>query len=49
MTAAGRCAAQGKKEAASPPLTVDNEAAAPGPGDAPREDTGPPLSVKGRP
>ena len=46
MTAAGRCAAQGKKEAASPPLTFDNEAAAPGPGDAPREGTGPPLSVK---
>jgi hypothetical protein len=46
VTAAGRCAAQGKKEAASPPLTVDNEAAALGPGDAPREGTGPPLSVK---
>jgi hypothetical protein len=46
VTAAGRCAAQGKKEAASPPLTFDNEAAAPGPGDAPREGTGPPLSVK---
>ena len=45
MTVAGRCAAQTQKEAASPPL-------APGmlprsrPGDAPRKDTGPPLSVK---
>jgi hypothetical protein len=46
VTAAGRCAAQGKKEAASPPLTFGNEAAALGPGDAPREGTGPPLSVK---
>jgi hypothetical protein len=46
VTAAGRCAAQGKKEAASPPLTFDNEAAALGLRDAPREGTGPPLSVK---
>ena len=28
------------------PLTFDKKAAAPGPGDAPRQDTGPPLSVK---
>jgi hypothetical protein len=46
VTAAGRCAAQTRKEAAAPPLTVDKKAAAPGPGDAPRKDTGPPLSVK---
>ncbi len=46
MTAAGRCAAQTQKEAASPPLTLDKKAAAPGLGDAPRKDTGPPLTVK---
>ena len=34
------------KEAASPPLTFEQKAAARGPGDAPREGTGPPLSVK---
>ena len=46
MTAAGRCAAQTQKEAASPPLMSGKKAAAPGLGDAPRKDTGPPLSVK---
>jgi hypothetical protein len=46
MSTAGRCAAPGKKEAASPPLTPGKAAAAPGLGDAPREDTGPPLGVK---
>jgi putative transposase len=45
VTAAGRCAAPGRKEAASPPL-IPGKAAAPGLGDAPREGTGPPLSVK---
>jgi hypothetical protein len=34
-----------EKEAASPPLTF--RAAAPWPGDAPREDTGPPLRRQG--
>jgi hypothetical protein len=47
VSAAGRCAAQTQKEAATPPLTFDQEAAAPGPGDAPREDTGPPLRPPG--
>jgi hypothetical protein len=46
VNAAGRCAAPIQKEAASPPRTFDKKAAAPGLGDAPREDTGPPLSVK---
>jgi len=46
VTAAGRCAAQTQKEAASPPLMSGKKAAAPGLGDAPRKDTGPPLSVK---
>jgi hypothetical protein len=46
VTAAGRCAAQTRKEAASPPLMSGKKAAAPGLGDAPRKDTGPPLSVK---
>jgi hypothetical protein len=45
VIAAGRRAAQTQKEAASPPLPF-GKAAAPGLGDAPREDTGPPLSVK---
>ena len=44
MTAAGRCAAQ-NQEAASPPLTPGMLPRS-GPGDAPRKDTGPPLSVK---
>ena len=45
MSAAGPLRGPGtRKEAASPPLTF--RAAALGPGDAPREDTGPPLSVK---
>jgi hypothetical protein len=46
VTAAGRCAAQTQKEAASPPLMSGKKAAAPGLGDAPRKDTRPPLSVK---
>ena len=46
MTAAGRCAAQTPKEAASPPLTVTMGLPRSRPGDAPRKDTGPPLSVK---
>jgi len=46
VSEAGRCAAQDQKEAASPPLTFDKKAAAPGLGDAPRQGTGPPLSVK---
>ena len=45
MTAAGRCAAQTPKEAASPPLTPVMLPRS-RPGDAPRKDTGPPLSVK---
>jgi hypothetical protein len=45
VSAAGRCAAQTGEEAASPPLTP-GKAAALGVGDAPREGTGPPLSVK---
>jgi hypothetical protein len=46
VTAAGRCAAQTeKKEAASPPLTP-RCCRGPGRGDAPPNDTGPPLSVK---
>jgi hypothetical protein len=43
VNAAGSCAAQDWKEAASPPLTCGQEAATPGLGDAPREGTGPPL------
>ena len=46
MSAAGRCAAQTPKGAASPPLTFD-KAAAPGLGDAPHEGTGPPLRPPG--
>ena len=46
MTAAGRCAAQTPKEAASPPLTVTMGLPRSRPGDAPRKDTGPPLSVQ---
>ena len=46
MSAAGRYAAPGRKGAASPPLAFDKKAAAMWPADAPREDTGPPLSVK---
>jgi hypothetical protein len=46
VSAADRCAAQTRKEAASPPLTVDQRAAAPGLGDTtPREGTAvPPAS-----
>jgi hypothetical protein len=47
MSPAGRCAAQTRMEAASPPLTVTKEAAALRPGDAPREGTGPPLQRQG--
>jgi hypothetical protein len=46
VSAAGRCAAQIRKEAVSPPLTF-SPAAAPGLGDAPREGTGPPLRPQG--
>jgi hypothetical protein len=46
VTAAGRCAAQTGKEAASPPLTFRNGLPRSRPGDTPRKDTGPPLSVK---
>jgi len=45
VSAAGRCAAPGRKEAASPPLTF-TRLPRPGRGDAPRQGTGPPLSVK---
>jgi hypothetical protein len=45
VRAAGRCAAQTGKEAASPPLTPAMLQRS-RPGDAPRKDTGPPLSVK---
>jgi hypothetical protein len=45
VSTAGRCAAPGRKEAASPPLTFTRLPRS-GPGDAPRKDTGPPLSVK---
>ena len=47
MSAASRYAAQTRTEAASPPLTFDKSAAAPGLGDAPREGTGPPLQPPG--
>ena len=47
VSPAGRCAAQTRTEAASPPLTFDEKAAALGPGDAPREGTGPPLRRQG--
>ena len=43
----GRCAAQIRTEAASPPLTSGKKAAALWPGDAPREGTGPPLQRQG--
>ena len=47
MSAAGRCAAQTRTEAASPPLTFNNKAAAPGLRDAPRKGTRPPLQRQG--
>jgi hypothetical protein len=45
VSAAGRCAARDEKKAASP--LVPPVAAAPGPGDAPLEGTGPPLRPQG--
>jgi hypothetical protein len=46
VTAAGRCAAQNQKEAASPPLTFTTLPRS-RLGDAPHEGTGPPLRRQG--
>jgi hypothetical protein len=46
VSVADRCAAQTRKEAASPPLTVDQRAAAPGLGDTTPRGYGRPSGVK---